>query len=260
MPLQIEFERGEERITALVSPEKDKRGLPLIDIVLSRTAVVGQVLPGYPAEAAGLQPGDEILAIDDQSIKNWNEMSQIIHGKAGEEIELLVRRGSEQLKVKVTPALDHERRVGVIGINDFVLLRYGLLQSLGKSFVRAKEDVALLFEVLRGLIWRTMSPRHVAGPIGIIQLSGQYAKLGFLPLILLIAMININLAVINLFPIPVLDGGHILLFSIEAIRRKPLSEKKLVVIQKIGIAFFITLLVLVSYNDILRWAGELLKR
>lgn len=263
-PLELELNRGGDRITTLVNPEKDERGLPIIDDILpSQLAILGQVRSGYPAEAAGLRSGDKILAIDGREINSWDEMSKIIQGKSGEKIELLVKRDSEHFKVKVTPVLDKQLGFAVIGVTPgtkFEIRRYGLVQSFGKSLIRAKEDICMLFRFLKLLIRGQISPKNIAGPIGIIQISGQVAQAGIIPLLLLLALININFGIINLFPIPIVDGGHIVLFSIEAIRRKPLSEKKLVAIQKIGIAFLITLLVLVTYNDILRWAGELLKR
>ncbi|MCK4261739.1 RIP metalloprotease RseP [bacterium] len=263
-PLELELNRGGKRIITSVNPERDEGGLPIIDDILpSQSAILGQVHSGYPAEAAGLCSGDEILAIDGREINSWNEMSKIIRAKPGEETELLVKRDNEQIKVKVTPVLDKEKGFAVIGVTcgtRFEIRRYGLVQSFGKSLIQSKEDICMLFKFLKLLICRQISPKNIAGPIGIIHISGQVAQAGFIPLLLLIALININFGIINLFPIPIVDGGHIVLFSIEAIRRKPLSEKKLVVIQKIGIAFLITMLVLISYNDILRLAGELLGR
>ena len=261
-PLEVELDRGGERITTVVTPERDEEGFPIIDMVPSQAALLGQILPGYPAEAAGLHSGDEILAIGRQKINNWNEMSQIIRGKPGEEIELLAKRDNEQVKIKVTPILDKEKGFAVIGVTcgtKFEIRRYGLIQSFGKGFIKCREDIRMVLKTLKLLISGQVSAKHIAGPIGIIQISSQVARTGFIPLLLLIALININFGIINLFPIPITDGGHLVLFSIEAIRGRPLSEKKQLVIQKIGFAFLITLIVLVSYNDIVRWAGHLFK-
>lgn len=259
-PITIEILRAGKKMALSVSPERDEEtGLSAIDIGPTSLALIGQVIPGYPAEKAGLKSGDRILIVDGEIVEDWDRMTELIQEKAGKEVEMLVRRKEEEFLVKLTPILDEERGVGMIGINYMVVRRYPLLESFGRSFIKAKEDIFMVAKVMKRLILKQIPAKSMAGPVGIIYISGQVARTGIVPLLMLIAFINVNFAMINILPIPVADGGHLVLFSLEAIRGRPLSENKQIIIQKIGIAFLITLFVLITYNDIIRWIGQGIK-
>jgi regulator of sigma E protease len=223
---------------------------------------IGSVMQGTPAEKVGLLKGDRIVEIDGVAIRQWEEMTDVIHKNPGKPLDLTIKRDGTTFQVSITPEktkvkdiFGEEEEVGLIGIKpsgSTIIRRENVGSAFADSFDRTWEISKLTVVSIIKLIERVIPMQTMGGPILIVQMAGQQASRGFLNFFIFTAIININLGVLNLLPIPILDGGHLLFLGIEAVRGKPLSEKTMALGQKIGLAFIITLMAVVFYNDIMR--------
>jgi regulator of sigma E protease len=223
---------------------------------------IGSVMQGTPAEKAGLVKGDRIVGINGTAIRQWDEMTEVIHKNPGKPLGLTIRRDGTTFHVSITPEktrvkdiFGEEEEVGLIGIKpsgSSVIRREDVGSAFTDSFTRTWEISKLTIVSIIKLIERVIPMQTMGGPILIVQMAGEQASRGFLNFFIFMAIININLGMINLLPIPILDGGHLLFMGIEAIRGKPLSERTVALGQRIGLAFIITLMAVVFYNDIMR--------
>ena len=232
-------------------------------------AVVGEVTAGFPAEKAGLLKGDQIISINGTPIENWRQMQSIISSSGGAELVLSVKRREEVFQVILTPQyVEDKNHLGevvnryLIGIStqpldipeaDLVTKRLNPMKAVIESINRTYSICALMVRSVVKMIDGSIPKENLGGPIMIAKLAGDQAKQGFDKLVQFIAFISINLAIINLLPIPVLDGGHLLFFSIEAIKGRPVSVKVREVAQQVGFFILILLMILVFYNDITRF-------
>jgi len=213
---------------------------------------VGSVIPEMPAEKAGMIKGDKILSIDGKEVSNWKGMAEIIHSKPGEEISIKILRGKEEILLKIIPQYDEVRGVGLIGIGPaWHTRKYNFISSLFAGFEQTAFLIVLTLKYIWLMLLGAVKPA-VAGPIGIAQMVAQVARTGVYQLLSLIAIISAGIGLFNLFPIPLLDGGHAMFYLVEGITGKPLDENKMKIAQTIGAAIIIFLLVLVTYQDILR--------
>ncbi len=219
---------------------------------------VGEVVVGAPAYSAGIIPGDKIISINGKKVLEWQEMAVIIHKKANKEIELKVKRGDKIFHVRITPISQDIAgdNIGIIGISPLVsgyyLKRFGW-QSIPYAAYAVIKQIGMTYKTLWGLITNFEKYRRlVGGPIMVVQMAGEEAKKGLSGFLGFMGSINIILAVINLIPFPVLDGGHIMFFLIEKLRHKPLSIKTQEFIQKVGLSFLIALMVFLLGNDTIR--------
>jgi len=223
---------------------------------------IGDVVTDSPAQKAGLVKGDAIISIDGSEVTQWDEMTQVIHTSPGKTLHLKVRRNNEVIPLTVTPEkkkvqdiFGQDKEVGLIGIKpsgSTFTRKSGLKESVVSSIRRTWEITVLTIVSVVKLIQRVLPMNTLGGPIMILQMAGEQASQGVLNFLVLMAIININLGVLNLLPIPILDGGHIFFLGIEAIRRKPLEEKIMGIAQRIGLAFIIMLFGFVLYNDFMR--------
>jgi regulator of sigma E protease len=222
---------------------------------------VGQVLPGSAAEAAGIKPGDVITDIDGQPIERFETIQRIVETNTGTPLELTVKRADQTLDLRVTPKVVTETdRLGFI----HHIARLGIGRK-GVDFIprnpaasvwyAANEAWYLTTGTLKA-VWQMIvglrSSDELSGPIGIFQLSGAVAQEGIIPLLGFAAVLSINLGLINLFPIPVLDGGHLLFYAAEAIRGKPLSQRAQEYGFRFGLALVLMLMVFATWNDLVR--------
>lgn len=227
------------------------------------TSSIGSTLDEFPAEARGLKEGDRIVAIDEKEVKDWDEMAEIIHRKTVGSLTLTVERKGETFKVEISPKVKEIKNVwgrktkmGFIGItpsDEVITLRYGP----GEAFYRAGERVLGLTVITYKGIWWLISGQMpfkeaVAGPIGIASIVGKVAELGLVYIFQLMAVLGVALAIFNLLPIPILDGGHVLFLAVEKVRGRRLTSKVEENIQQAALIFFILLILFVSYNDIIR--------
>jgi len=223
---------------------------------------IGEVSPGLPAEQAGLKKGDVILSIDGEELKKWDDLSKIIRNSKGKDLLLKVKRDGETLEIKVIPKPSTQKNlfgeevpvfiIGIAPFDEIVVQKVGPFEAVGKGLSQTWFGIKLTVVGIIKLIQRVIPAKTIGGPILIAQLAGEQAKRGLLSLALFMAILSINLGVINLFPIPVLDGGHFLFLGLEAILRKPLNIKKMEIAQQIGLIFIILLMLFAFYNDVIR--------
>lgn len=223
---------------------------------------VGEVSQHSPAEIAGLMKGDRIMEINGAPINQWDEMTAVIHKNPGKALSFKIKRGSEAISVSITPEkrkvkdlFGEEKEVGLIGIkpsgNTFTK-KEDFAGAVDKGIIKTWEISVLTVVSVIKLIQRVIPAETIGGPILIFQMAGQQAAYGILNFFTFMAVISINLGILNLLPIPILDGGHLVFLGVEAVRRKPLSDKVIMVAQRIGLAIIITIMVFAFYNDIMR--------
>ncbi len=223
---------------------------------------IGDVLPNTPAQRARLAKGDTIISIDGSQIAQWDEMTKIIHASPGKTLNLKIRRNNKVIPLTITPErkkvqdiFGQDKEVGLIGIKpsgDTFTRKSNLTESLINSVKRTWELTVLTIVAVVKLIQRVIPMNTIGGPIMIFQMAGEQASMGVLNFFVFMAIINVNLGVLNLLPIPILDGGHILFLCIEAIRRKPIEEKVMGIAQRVGLALILLIMVFALYNDIVR--------
>ncbi len=217
--------------------------------------VIGKVNRGYPAERAGLMAGDVIVAINDSPVVNWYQVSSFIRSSSGKELILTVKRGEKRITANVTPVKDNAAGYGVIGImnqQETIVKKFGFADSIKHGISKALELTMLTFDVLKRLISMNISIETLGGPIMIAKLTGEAAQSGVSDLIAFLAFLSLQLGILNLLPVPVLDGGWIVFLIIEKIKGSPLSRRTMEIAQTVGFALLILLIIIVSYNDILR--------
>ncbi|MBE0426752.1 MAG: RIP metalloprotease RseP [Nitrospirae bacterium] len=232
------------------------KGLPVL------MPEIGNIMPESPAERAGLREGDKIVEINGINIYQWHEMTRIIHGSPERLLDFTIERANDTFKMTMVPEkkivkdfFGEEKEIGLIGImpsGSTFIKQDSVIEAFVNSITRTLEISVLTVVAIVKLIQRVLPMDTIGGPILIVQMAGEQASQGLLNLFVFMAIINVNLGILNLLPIPILDGGHILFLGIEAIRGKPLNEKVIAICQRIGLAFILILMFFVLYNDIMR--------
>jgi regulator of sigma E protease len=231
------------------------------------SARVDDVQPDSPAATAGFEPGDMVLAINGQKIDSFADMQRLVSESAGETLNVTIERNGAQLVLKATPELHEEkdifgnvRRIGLLGIRRSPGpgdVKYQPVSPPQAVWLGVQETWFVVDKTLT-YIGRVIIGREAAnqlgGPIRIAQMSGQVASISFAALVHLAAVLSVSIGLLNLFPIPLLDGGHLLFYSIEAMRGRPLSEKAQEVGFRIGFAIVIMLMIFATFNDIVHLA------
>lgn len=227
-------------------------------------AVIGKVSASSPAALAGLAAGDEILQIDGESVTVWSDVVRRVRSSPGKSLEFEVLRGGLRYQVNVIPALveDQGIEIGRIGalVKDpgfarselMTTVRYGPLAALEKAVDETWNKSVFSLMMMGKMIVGEVSWRNISGPVTIADYAGQSAKLGVGYFLKFLALVSISLAVLNLLPIPILDGGHLLYYVLEIIKRGPLSERSMEIGQQIGLALMLMLMACAFYNDINR--------
>lgn len=223
---------------------------------------VGEVESGSPANRGGLEKGDLIIAVDGFAVNSWDDMAKIISGSGGKTLSVLAHRGDESLSLIITPKLKQSKNIfgeeldrymiGIAASGDGFTRELNPFQALGESIIQTYRISELTILSIVKLIQGVIPANTLGGPIMIAQMAGQQAKEGAANLIFLIAVISINLGILNFLPIPVLDGGHLLFFFIEAIKGQPVNIRMREISQQAGVFVLILLMILVFYNDITR--------
>lgn len=222
---------------------------------------ITDVSEGSPAEEAGLMVGDLITRVDGSAVREPGQVTLLIERRVDEPVSIVVERGGEEVRVVATPApveefselMGESRTVGRVGIAiGSEIVHLGPVAALGRGWNNTVYWTGAVFQFLGDLITGRSSAREVGGPILIGQISGQAARAGFWALLGFMAIISINLAVFNLLPIPVLDGGHLLFLGIEAVRGKALSLEQRLRFTTVGMVFVVGLMLWAVGNDLLR--------
>jgi regulator of sigma E protease len=248
------IERQGEKKTLTLRPEMaTELKIGTSGLVPDMPAEIGKLKPGFPAEQAGVMVNDKILAVDGKTIYHWLQFSTLVRDSTGSKLTLTLERNGLRMEKIVAPKEDGGRQViGVEPAMRLVFRKYGFFESLRLGFDKTVESVDLTFITLKKLVTLDLSIKTLGGPVMIAQMSGQAATAGLSAFLSLLALISISLGILNLLPIPVLDGGLLLFLAIEAVRKKPLSRKVMEVSQSIGAGLLITLFAVVSYNDVMR--------
>ena len=221
-------------------------------------AIIKRVEPGYPAEKAGLLPEDRVVAVNGEPLKFWPRLPDLVQESEGQPIELMIQRQGHTLPVRVAPVFTQIPggkqmwRIGIELRNELIERRLSFPAALSQSVTTNKKYVLLIFDLLGKMLERKMSPRTLEGPIGIARLSGEAARRGFPQLINLMAAISLNLGILNLFPIPILDGGMILLLAIEGLLRRDLSLVVKERMVQVGFVCLVLIATFVLYSDIVK--------
>jgi len=226
--------------------------------------VVGEITPGSAAAATDLRPGDVIVAIDQKPIATGADVVGIVRVSAGKTLSFTVKRADKPLEISITPVAEERdgQKIGRIGalIKEggferdelMVTVRYGPFSSFGKAVTETWDQSAFSLVMFGKMITGEVSWRNISGPVTIADYAGRSAKLGVNYYLKFMALVSISLAVLNLLPIPILDGGHLLYYLVEIVKRGPLSERSMEIGQQIGLALLLMLMVFAFYNDINR--------
>ncbi len=245
--------RGEKKILKFRPPQSVQVDIENYGLVADMPAVIGGIVKGLPAEKEGIQPKDKVIAVNGKPILYWSEFTKFVRESGGGKIRLSIEHNQKRMEKVITPIESSGKFV--IGVEPSIQLefkRYGFIDSIKRGYTKTLQLVDITFIGLKRLLTFSLSIKTMGGPIRIAQLSGQAAQLGLSNFLKFLALISISLGILNLLPIPVLDGGLILFLVIEAIRKKPLSRRTMEIAQGIGAAVLITLIAVVSYNDIVR--------
>lgn len=227
-------------------------------------AVIGEVEPGSPADRSGLRPGDRIVAVDGEPVAAWTGLVERIRGLPGRDITVTVERdrATVGVPVHVGSVVDGDRATGRLGISPrldgdaFAGMRadtrFGPVEALARGVVRTWEMSALMLRMLGRILTGEVSAKSISGPIGIAQLAGDFAMAGSIRFLGFMAIVSISLGIINLLPIPVLDGGHLLYHLAELVKGRPVTERTEIIGQRIGLGLLAMLMGLAIYNDLAR--------
>jgi regulator of sigma E protease len=247
--------------TPVVPPGQSRFEIGDIGVLPNVHPHIPYVNAGEPGDRAGIKPGDVVLAVDGQPITFLSQLRSVIIKKPGQEITIGVLRDGQRLDIQAVPEKRGENGWLGIGLaDDTKSIKPGVIEAIGMSFKKNLEYGTLIFQTVWGLLTRETSPKQLMGPVAIAQLSGESAQLGWIALFSLMSMISLNLGILNLLPIPVLDGGHIFIMALEGIARRDFSVK---VKEKMLLAGFVVLMMLmvtVIYNDLTRisWIERLM--
>lgn len=221
--------------------------------------VAGYVHESFPAAGIGMETGDRIVSVDGDSILTWQDLTEAIHPRAGDTITVVWEREGEFFSAEVVPVEgvytsgDSSIHYGRIGINPkAVFKKVGIFDAFWNGVRLTGFIIRESLRIVKMLIIGQARMNELAGPIGIAQITGETIRSGFVDYISLIAQISVSIGLLNILPFPVLDGGHLIFISVEAVIRRQISSKVKLNIQKVGLALILTFFLLVSYNDILR--------
>ena len=227
------------------------------------TTKIGDVIAGKPAARAGIQKGDEVTAINGEAVSRWDDLSKAIIATNGKPVLLQVKRGGERLTFTLRAEMSPKKNifgesvatpvVGIVAAGAVVTERFGPVDALLKGTVHTFTLLDMTVVSLVKMVERVVPIDSIGGPIMIAKMAGEQATAGGVNFLAFMALVSINLGILNLLPVPVLDGGHLLFYTVEMIFRRPVSMKVREVAQQIGLLLLISLMVLAFYNDIIRY-------
>jgi regulator of sigma E protease len=241
-------------------------GLRMTAGVANPSPVVGTVLPGMPAEAAGLLAGDSVVSISGTPIRQWSDLIEVVTTQPGVPLQIALVRAGAPLTITVlpkavidtNPETGKARTLGRIGAGGS-RMRLGPVDAVVAGVTGTWEIIVQTVDVLRGLFSGQVSPKQLGGPLMIAQASVMTAQAGGLEAVLgLLALISVNIAVLNLLPVPVLDGGQVVLAVLETVRGRPLGERAKGIVMYAGVGLVLLLLVTTTFNDLARIGSQLL--
>ncbi|MCD6580618.1 MAG: RIP metalloprotease RseP [Desulfuromusa sp.] len=257
--LIFEVERDGKELQLIIPAENDSlQGMQVLGLLPRQEARIGGLAPDMPAAAAGIQEGDLILQIEDRPISSWYDLKGVIQEIGGRALQVHLERAGEQLVVELTPEQREDEGDYLLGIAPLYssdLKRFGFFDAAREGAYRTWELIELTVVFVQKLFTGNVSTKNIGGPITVVQIAGQAAQTDLSAIISVLAFISIQLGILNLLPIPILDGGHILFYIIELIIRRPVSTRIREMSQQVGMAMLLMLMVLAFYNDIVRLWG-----
>jgi regulator of sigma E protease len=263
-PITLSFSEAPPVTLALPASDSARRAV-LQPLQPFTEPVIGEVTSGSPAQRAGMQTGDRILSVDGEPVRTWSQFVEIVRGRPGQQLEMLVDRAGQQ--VTLSPVAGSERelnvemerveigRLGVAPQHQIEFRHMGLGEAASYGWTTTVTTSVMIVGLVGDLFTGQASPRSLGGPLAIGQLSGQAARYGVERFFQWMALLSINLAVLNLLPIPVLDGGQLLFIGVEAIRGRPLSIEQRLRLSHVGLIIVVGIMVWAITNDFLRFFG-----
>ena len=273
-PMSFLVERNGDRRTLTAKPKRvedkdannNRRVLGELGLRRVSPATINTVTPGGPADKAGLRRGDIVVAIDEKPIDEFDDLYRVVNASPDKTLTLTIRRNGEQKTLKATPRAEPDAEksgkfVGRLQISraddpEAVLRSHNILTALRHGVSQTWFVTSVTADYLRKVVTGREKADQLSGPVGIARVSGQMAREGFVFLVNLTAVLSVGIGLFNLFPIPILDGGHLLFYAIEAVRQRPLSERAQEIGFRIGLAFVLMLMVFVTWNDLARLLGK----
>jgi regulator of sigma E protease len=232
-------------------------GVPFI------TSKIGEVLKDKPAARAGIKANDVVIAVNDRAVSKWSDLSRLIAESRGKQLDMKVDRGGKTFVFRVTPEVTTQKNllgdtitypaIGISASKDFAVERFGPVESFKKGSEHTWDVIRLTYVVLGRIVTGAISLDTIGGPIMIAKMAGEQAYAGISNLVAFMAFLSINLGILNLLPIPILDGGHFMFYAYEWLFRRPVSIKARELLQQVGLVLLIGLMFLAFYNDIVRY-------
>lgn len=254
----LEREHGSTELT--MNPENGAlEGLQSIGLLPEQAAEIGSLAPAMPAAEAGLEVGDKILSIDGQAIVSWYDLKGIIQIIGSRSASVLVERNGQQLTFTIEPKKQSGKEDYLIGVapqTKAIYKRFPLGEAIAAGAERSTELIGLTLVFIQKLFSGHVSSSNIGGPITVVQIAGQAAQTDFASILSVLAFLSIQLGILNLLPIPILDGGHLFFYLFELVFRRPFSLRAREWAQQIGLILLILLMALAFYNDIVRILGN----
>ncbi len=262
-PIELLVQRGgvsgRELPVSIGPPADAEDGLDL-GVTAYVPPILGDVLRGGPADRAGLEPGDEILSVAGQEVGSWYELGDLVRARADQETEIIWKRDGETMSAVVVPEEGEEaigttevQRVGLIGImRTWSVRKLGLGEAITTGFRISLSNLKLMLEFFWGLARGQVPTAMLGGPIRIVQLASESARWGASYFFGFMAFLSLNLFLVNLLPLPILDGGHLVLLGLEKVRRRRITDRALLVWQQVGLIFFVSLMIVLLVMDAIR--------
>jgi regulator of sigma E protease len=256
--VQLALRREGKDISLAMTPEiNPKFGIAFSGISPEAEVEVDKVIPGKPAEAAGRKPGDKILNVDGIRIPSATSLIEMVNGSKGQSITLDIQREGARQEFQIAPIMDEASKRWIVGIYPRVivptmLVKRNVPEAFQKSLSKNWESGTMVLRTLSGILTGKIKVKALSGPIGIVQMIAGSLRQSVQKFLEFMALLNTNLAVLNILPLAITDGGVVVFLLLEAIRRKPLSLNTQSIINRVGISFFLVLFLFVTFQDIIR--------
>ncbi len=256
--IPLEIHRADKDLTVSMIPEiNPKFGIALSGINGEAEVIALEVVPGKPAQLAGLKSNDKIVAVDGIRIPSSTALIEMVNGSKGEMITVTILRGTEKMEFQMRPLLDESAKRFRIGIGTgmlvpTILVKRNVLEAMKKSMSKNAESGTMVFKTLSGILLGKIKLKALSGPIGIVQMIAGSLRQSVQKFLEFMALLNTNLAVLNILPLAITDGGVVMFLLLEWIRKKPLALSTQHTINKVGFSFFLLLFLFVTFQDIIR--------
>lgn len=255
-PLEFSVSRDGKTIRIPLKKGGGLEGLQSLGILPRQAPVVGRLAPGMPAQAAGMEKGDRIVAIGERKVHSWYDLKPLIQKKDGAPLTFTVQRDGKTLPLTIKPTQEEtDGKTFLVGISpqqESIFKRFGFIEAVRAGSHRATELISLTLVFIKKLFTGHVSAKSIGGPITVVQIAGQAAQTDLASILSVLAFLSIQLGILNLFPIPILDGGHLFFNLFELVFRRPLSLRTREIAQQVGLILILMLMVLAFYNDIAR--------